>query len=218
MKKLLLACVLLAASPLALAQVTEPSVTMGASVTNANGILSTTITWSTNPVANSCTASGHASWTGQKAGSGTLQLPDITLSGTYTLSLNCTWPGDTTATVSWTPPTQNTDGSALAKCASQTVTGSDCLLNFRVIKSDTQAGANEVSQLVDNRNATSYAWTGLPVGTHWFTVVARNARPVESDVALPRVSKTITGSQVKTAGITLTVNPKPNAPVITSVQ
>jgi len=217
MKKLLLACVLLACAP-AFAQVTEPTVTMGASVTNANGILTTTVTWSTNPAANSCTASGHASWSGEKAASGSTELPPITLSGTYTLSLNCTWPGDTTATVSWTPPTTNTDGSALSKCTAQNATASDCLLSFRVYKADTQAGANETSQTINDRNATSYAWTGLPVGTHWFTVTASNARPVESDKALPRVSKTITGSSVKTAGITLTVNPKPNAPVITSVQ
>lgn len=217
MKKLLLACVLALASPLVMAQA-DPVVTMGASVTNANGTLTTTVTWSTTPAANSCTASGHASWSGEKGPSGSATLPPITLSGTYTLSLNCTWPGDTTATVNWTPPTQNTDGSALSKCTSQTATASDCLLSFKVYRADTAAGANETSQTVNDRNATSFAWTGLPVGTHWFTVTASNARPVESDKATPRVSKTITGSSVKTAGITLTVNPKPSAPILNSVQ
>lgn len=208
MKRLLLACVLLAACPLAMAQ-TEPSITFGASVTNANGSLSTTLTWSTTPAANSCTASGHASWSGQKAASGTEDLPPITLSGSYTLTLNCTWPGDTTTTVRWTAPTANTDGSALAKCASQTVTSGACLLKFKVLRADSSTGTNQTSQVVNDRNATQFAWTGLPVGTHWFTVTAINANGVEGDVALPRVSKTITGSVMKSAGVTLTVNPKP---------
>jgi hypothetical protein len=209
MKKLLLACLFLAATP-AFAQ-TDPSVTFGASVTNANGSLTTTLTWSTTPAANSCTASGHSSWTGQKAASGSLALPAITLSGSYSLTLNCTWPGDSTATVRWTPPTQNTDGSALAKCASQAVTSGPCLLRYRVLRSDSQAGANEESRVVDDRNAVQYAWTGLPIGTHWFTVAVSNANNVESDLAMPRVSKVITGSITRNAGVTLTVNPKPSA-------
>lgn len=208
MRKLLLACVMLAASPLALAQ--DPSVTFGASVTNANGSLTTTLTWSTAPAANSCTASGHPSWSGEKAASGSLALPTITLSGSYTLTINCTWPGDTTATVRWSPPLTNTDNSALAKCPSQTTTGQSCLLSFKVYRADSSAGANEESRLVNDRNATSYAWTGLSPGTHWFTVVATNANGVNSEIALPRVSKTITGSVTRSSGVTLTVNPKPD--------
>jgi hypothetical protein len=206
---LLLLLLMLFVAPMAMAQ-TDPSVTFGASVTNANGSLSTRLTWSTTPAANSCTASGHASWTGQKPASGTLDLPAITTSGTYQLSLNCAWPGDTTATVSWTPPTTNTDGSALARCTSQTATG-PCLLQFRVYRANDVNGAGEESRLINDRNATSYAWTQLPLGTHWFTATAINANGAESDLALPRLSKTITGSVNRTAGVTLTVNPKPAA-------
>jgi hypothetical protein len=207
MKKLLLACALLLAGP-AFAQNT---VTLTPSVTSGNGSISTTLTWSTAPAANSCTASGHASWTGEKGPSGTLALPVISTSGSYTLTLNCTWPGDTTATIHWTPPTTNTDGSALAKCASQTVTSGPCLLTYKVFRSNSSAGAGEESRVVNDRNAIDYAWTGLAVGTHWFSVSVSNANGVESDLALPRVSKTITGSVAKTASATVTVNPKPSS-------
>jgi hypothetical protein len=212
MKKLLLACALLFSS----AAFAQNTVTLVPTITSGNGSIATTLNWSTAPAANSCTASGHASWTGEKGPSGSLALPVISTSGTYTLTLNCTWPGDTTATVSWTPPTTNTDGSALAKCASQTVTSGPCLLTYKVLRSNSSAGAGEESRVVNDRNAVQYPWTGLALGTHWFSVTVSNANGVESDLALPRVSKTITGSVAKSA--TVTVNPKPGVATNVSVE
>lgn len=189
-----------------LAMAQTPSVTFGASVTSAAGSLTTQLTWSTTPAATSCTAAGHPSWTGTKAASGTQAMPAITLSGTYTLTLNCTWPGDTQARLTWTAPTTNTDGSALAKCASQTATG-PCLRSF-VIQRGTSATTLSDARAVDDRNAVAYTWTGLAAGTHYFAVEAVNGDGVRSNPSAV-VSKAITATQTQSGTVTLTVNPKP---------
>lgn len=194
---------------------TEPSVTFGASVTNAAGSLSTRVTWSTTPAATSCTAAGHPSWTGTKAASGTADLPAITMSGTYTLTLACSFPADSAARLSWTAPVTNTDGTALAKCASQTATG-PCLRSFSVHRG-TSPTALTTPVIVDDRNATSYTVTNLPAGTHYFAVRARNGDGTES--ALSDVgSKVIGSSQAANASVRLTVNPLPNTVTDLEVQ
>lgn len=212
----LLAILLLGIFTPAFAQ-TEPSVTFGASVTNAAGSLSTRLTWSTTPAANSCTASGHPSWTGTKAASGAVDLPPITLSGTYSLTLNCTFAGDSTATLTWVAPTQNTDGSALAKCAVPVPSSGSCLAGYRFYRRlnnpDLSTNA-EVTPALDNPNATTRAFTGLVAGTHYFAMEAVNADGVPS-VLSNTASKVITGSSTKSAGVTLTVNPKPNTTTLT---
>lgn len=187
---------------------TPPSMTFGASVTNANGSLTTMLNWSTTPAATSCTASGSPSWTGTKAGAGSFALPTITMSGTYNLSLSCTWPGDTTATLSWVAPTQNTDGTPLTKCLSQT-TATSCLRSFN-ISHGTASGVLPDVVAVNDRNATSYIWTGLAAGTHYFAMTAVNGLGVESALT-PEVSKVI-AAVTQTSAVTLTVNPKPSAP------
>lgn len=212
MKKLLLACLLLASVP-AFAQV-DPAITFGASVTNANGSLSTTLNWSTTPAATSCTASGHTSWTGTKAASGSLALPAITLSGTYSLTLSCTWPGDTTATLRWTAPTTNTDGSALAKCATSDAGGS-CLAYYNVYRRVGSADMNgaEVTPVRDP-NAVTFVKTGLGAGVHYFAVEAVSGNGVPSGLS-NIASKTITAAVAKSAAVTLVVNPKPSPPAMT---
>jgi hypothetical protein len=216
MKKLLLVCAFLAMSPLAIAQA-PGDITFGATVTNANGSLSTTVNWSTAPVATSCTASGHASWTGTKAASGSLALPVITLSGTYPLTLTCTWPGDTTATLSWTRPTTNTDGSALAVCAAG-VTSGPCLSGYRVYRrvGSTDMSGAEMTPVAGGATATR-AFPGLGAGVHNFGVEAVNADGVPS-VMSNIASKTIVASASRSASVTLTVNPKPAAPTSLTVE
>lgn len=201
-----IAVVLLLMLGVTIARAQTPSITFGASVTNAAGSLTTRLTWSTTPAATSCTASGHTSWTGAKAASGAVDLPALTLSGTYTLNLNCTWPGDSQARLTWTAPTTNTDGSALAKCANQTATG-PCLRSF-LISRGTSAGALDDARAVNDRNATSYTWTGLAAGTHYFAVRAVNGDGVQSDISSV-VSKLISATQTQSSAVTLTVNPKP---------
>lgn len=211
MKHLLLSIVLLAAMP-ALAQ-TAPSVTFGASVTNANGSLTTTLTWSTTPAATSCTASGHSSWTGTKAASGSLALPAITLSGTYNLSLVCSWPGDSQANVTWTRPTTSVDGSALTQCAVPVPSSGGCLAGFNVYKSSTPAPFSSPEMTpVKSPSAQSYLWTNIdPAGTYYFAVEAVNANGVPSPLSNV-ATKVVTSTVSKSSGVTLTVNPIPSAP------
>lgn len=72
------------------------------SVTAANGELTTTLTWQSTQA--QCVASGSPNWTGTKPTTGTLALPKITLSGTYTLTLACSTPASLTASLSWVNP------------------------------------------------------------------------------------------------------------------
>lgn len=214
MKKLLLACVLLAAAVPAFAQ--QPGdITFGATVTNANGTLNTTLNWSTTPVATSCTASGHASWTGTKAASGSLALPAITLSGTYNLTLACSWPGNSSAIVSWTRPTTNTDGSALALCVVPVPSTGACLAGYRIYKSNAANMASPEAQLASSPSSVSHTWTNIsPAATYYFAVEVFNANGVPSELSNV-ASKVITATASRTASVTLTVNPKPSAPVMT---
>lgn len=87
---------------------TAGTITFAVEVTSAsNGTVTPKATWSTTPAAVDCTASDG--WTGAKAASGTETLAPVTASKNYVLT--CRW-GNDTATVSWTAPTQYTDGSA----------------------------------------------------------------------------------------------------------
>lgn len=210
---LLGALLLAAVLPASAGQAPEPTVTFGASVTNGNGTLATRLTWSTSPAAASCQASGAPSWTGTKPAAGELDLPPITMSGTYTLTLACTWPADTSARLSWTAPTQFTDGGTLAKCTSQSSTG-PCLHSYRVYHGVGENAPLDDVRLVNDRNATAYEWTDLPVGTHRFAVTAITGAGVESDKSAIGV-KVIGADVTRSSGVTLTVNPVPEAPVLT---
>src|SRR5262245_54996315 len=99
---------LLLLATLAQAQ-TAGTVSLSANRTSAQGSLTPVLTWSTSPVASSCRASGG--WSGTKFASGTETLPTITTSQTYTLT--CSWNGGASATVNWSAPTTNTDGSRI---------------------------------------------------------------------------------------------------------
>src|SRR5213076_1330508 len=88
------------------------TVSLSANKTSATGSLTPVLTWSTNPVASSCAASGG--WSGTKAASGSQTLTAISASTNYTLT--CTW-ATGSSTVSWVAPTTNTDGSSLTNLA-----------------------------------------------------------------------------------------------------
>jgi hypothetical protein len=87
-------------------------------------------------------------------------------------------PNSGTATLSWSAPTQNTDGSALTDLA-----------GFRVYHGTSPDALDEMTQL-PGASATTYAFDQLSAGTHYFAVAAYTASGVES--ALSTVgSKTI---------------------------
>jgi hypothetical protein len=72
------------------------------------------------------------------------------------------------ATLSWTPPTQNTDGSALTNLA-----------GYRVYWG-TSAGNYSSSVTLNTAGLTSYVVESLAPGTYYFAVTALNSGGVES--------------------------------------
>jgi hypothetical protein len=148
------------------AQAASPTLTFTAQTTTGNGSVVPALTWATSPAAQSCTASGDPAWTGTKAAAGTQTLAAITSSKTY--QLVCTWPGDTTATISWTDP-DHEHGRFGAREVHQPDRHGDVPASFLVVRGSDPTSVGMDSKTVDDRNATSYAWTGLTVGTHWFS-------------------------------------------------
>lgn len=173
---------------------TAGTITFTAATTTGDGKVTPVLTWSTTPAATSCAASGD--WTGAKAASGTQTLPDITKSATY--NLTCTWGAKSSAVLTWTAPTQNTDGSALTDLA-----------GYHIFYGDTPANLNQ-TLTVNDPKATTATVTALSAGTWTFAISAFNARNIDSDRSAPVSVTLAAASGSKSVGIT--VNPVPNAP------
>jgi nitrite reductase/ring-hydroxylating ferredoxin subunit len=80
-------------------------------------------------------------------------------------------PEEGTATLSWTAPTQNTDGSPLTDLA-----------GFRVYHGASPGSLNEMTQL-PGATTTSYTYGQLASGTHYFAVSAYNSAGGESELS-----------------------------------
>jgi len=78
------------------------------------------------------------------------------------------WAQTGTAQLSWTPPTQNTDGTPLGDLA-----------GFKVYRGSSPTSFSS-SVTLSNRGLTSYVWDGLAAGTHYFVVTAISTASVES--------------------------------------
>ena len=151
------------------------------------------LSWDTQPAADTCTASGD--WTGNKGAFGIETLAPISTSATY--NITCEWL-DVTATLTWTAPTQNTDGTPLTDLA-----------GFKVHYGAT-SGSYSVTNDYPDPNQTTAVIAPLTPGMWFFVATAYNAIDVESDFS-NEASKLLTlDSDVKSVGIT--VNPKPASP------
>lgn len=175
-------------APTAFAQ----SITLESSVYQANGEATPTLSWSTSPAADSCTATG--SWSGEKPGAGTEEQPTITSSATYNLA--CVWNMDS-ATLSWTPPTENTDGSAYVDAK-----------GYAIHYGSSSGDYSNVIE-IDDPSVTTYIVEGLPAGEWFFVAGAVNQRDVESDPS-NEASKVITGTEQQEETVGITVNAMPN--------
>ncbi len=173
LRKLVL--VLLVAAGAAQAQ-TAGVVTLRANSTSATGSFVPVLTWSTNPAASSCRASGG--WSGTRAASGTVTLPAITANTNYTLT--CSW-STGSAVVSWVAPTANTNGTPLTNLA-----------GFRVYYGTSSTSLTQ-STTVNNMAARSATISPLVPGTWYFKVRAFNASQVESNDS-NLASKTVAGA------------------------
>lgn len=183
---------------------TAPELVFTAKTTTGVESVTPELTWSTTPAATSCTASGASNWTGAKPASGSVALAAITTSQTYTLA--CTWPGDTAATIRWTAPTLNTDGTALTNLA-----------GFRVKWGTSPTLATSSTRDITNPATLTTGFTGLAQGSWYFGVLAYNSAGVES--ALSEIkSKTIVASASTTRTVGLVVNPRPNPPLSLTVE
>jgi len=173
-------------------------VTLNANQTSATGSFAPVLTWSTNPVATSCTASGG--WSGTKAASGSQTQATISASTNYTLT--CTW-GAGSTTVNWTAPTTNSNGSPLTNLA-----------RFKVVYG-TSSTALTSSVTVDDITRRSATISSLAPGTWYFAVRAVNTANVESDNSNV-ATKSVTGATAaRSVAITITAPPPTTPPPTT---
>ena len=186
MKKLLILLAMFC--PVAFAQVTLTAAPMSgvASVTPSLTLAA--------PAGYVCTASGG--WTGPKTPGASAQ-PTITASTTY--SISCVPPLNASAALSWTIPTQNTDGTALTDLA-----------GFKIYKGTTAANLT-LSATINNPTAAAYTATGLSLGANYFSITAYNVAGVESMRSVPGL-RTVTAPAAITASVTVTVDKQPNPP------
>jgi hypothetical protein len=162
-------------------------VTLSVTPTSGQGSVTPRLTWSTNPVATSCTASGG--WSGTKAASGAQTLSAINANTNYTLT--CTW-GVGSATVNWTAPTTNTNGTPLTNLA-----------RFKVLYGTSSTNFTRYVA-VDDPTRRSAVVNSLTPGTWYFSVRAVNASGAES-VNSNVASRTVTGaSAARTVSVAVT--------------
>jgi hypothetical protein len=180
-----------------------PTVTLTANPTTGISPLSVTLTWSSTE-SQSCTASGG--WTGTKATSGTQTVTGLTANQTFTLTCGAS---TGSATLSWTAPTQNTDGSNIP------ATGTGSLAGFELLHATTAAGVSTATPIIlNNKAATSYTITGLPVGPRYYAAKAFNTEGIRSDLS-GTVNNTIVLPSAS-ASASVVVNVKPNPPVLSA--
>nr|WP_298718483.1 putative Ig domain-containing protein [uncultured Steroidobacter sp.] len=99
--------------------------------------------------------------------------------GPFTITVSEVANASGSATLSWTPPTQNSDGSALGNLA-----------GFRVMYGRTSGNLDQTVN-VNNPSVNRYLVENLSSGTWYFAVVAVNAAGVASQLS-NTASKTIT--------------------------
>lgn len=215
MKRLLLCVAMLAAVSIGSATVEAQTLKFTAGQTvNANGSVTPVLTWctegataspgttcATTGVASACTASGD--WSGTKGASGSETLAAITSTKSYVIA--CSWPGQDKFTVSWTPPTQNDDGTPLTDLKGYDVYYANSPTNGPIAVDVPNAGAT--SKVVG---------PGLAPGTYYIQVDAYTSAGILSkkSPATPLVKTLGTGvSATQSVKVSF-----PNAPTNVTVQ
>lgn len=170
---------------------------------NSDGTLTPTLSWRAPTGATSCTASGPAGWAGTKAVTGTQTLAPFPSTSPRLYFMTCSGAADTTAMLSWTPPTtfesidhdNNPSTPPVAEplpiCPTATDPGA-CLAKYRIHHG---TSADVLSDVRDHNfpNSTSANWTGLSAGEHFFAIRAVTGQGAQSVLSNIQ-SRTITGS------------------------
>lgn len=156
------------------------------STVSQNGL--TTLDWNSTDVSN-CTASGD--WSGNKAATGSETINISTTDSQFTLT--CSGEGGTvndtvnvtvvlnnngTALLSWTPPTENTDGTSLTDLAGYK------------IRYGTSPGSYGSTITINNPGLTSYLIEDLASADWYFVMTSLNSAGTESSYSI-EVNKTI---------------------------
>jgi hypothetical protein len=175
-------------------------VTLRANSTAATGSFVPVLTWSTNPTATSCRASGG--WSGTRAAAGTATLPVINANTNYTLT--CSW-GTGSAVVSWVAPTTNTNGTPLTNLA-----------GFRIYYGTSSTSLTQ-STTVNNVAARSATISPLVPSTWYFKVRAINTSQVESSDSNIAAKSVAGATAAKTVSIAITPGTQTRRTIATSV-
>lgn len=171
---------------------TAPSGALSASPASGVAPLNVNLAWSvSNTVgATPCTASGG--WTGAKAATGSQA---VTVTAATTFSLKCDGVTET-ASFTWSPPTQNEDGTTLTDLAS-----------YKIY--DSRDGVNYGTPVTIPAPASTYSWPNLPAGLHYWKISSVSTSNGEG-AATPSVQRTLLAlSKSFSAGVTVTSPPKP---------
>lgn len=166
----------------ALPQSHDGSFTLSTSV-NGDGTLTPTLSWSTTPEALGCEATGDSEWEGAKPASGSVTLSPRPTSQPRAFALVCQWPEDAQAFMTWTPPTQNTDGSPLTDLA-----------GYRVFWGQDPGSLSQTAQ-IDDPAATSFTVANLTPATWFFGVRAFTSIGAESAMSNIASKTTSAGAQ-----------------------
>lgn len=180
----------------------EPQFPGTFTVTPSSGAapLSVAIAWNVSSFSGgTCTASG--SWSGAKPLSGSQTITNLTANASYTLT--CTRSVRGSASLQWTAPTRNTDGSTLTTLA-----------GYRIAYGTSAASLTSAIQ-VPSPSTTNHIVGNLDAGTYYFGVRAYTSTGAESELS-NIVSKAVTaGTETRSATREVTVTqPQPEPPVL----
>ena len=169
--------------------------TVNVSLNPAIGVApyTSTLTWTVSG-ASSCAASDG--WTGAKAVTGgTLQ---VTVSAATKYTLTCV-AADGQTTTTWTPPTTNTDNSALTDLA-----------GFNVYRGTSSTNLARVKSL--GPAITNYTDTALASGSYWYAVTAVSASSTESARSAANPSPVVVKGSSASASAQASIQTTPSAP------
>jgi hypothetical protein len=128
-----------------------------------------------------------------------------TISANASYTLTCTWGGGS-ATIAWTAPTTNTDGSSLTD-----------LTSYNILFGTSSTALNQ-SQSVKDPKATSATIAALGTGTWYFSVRAVNSAGVESSSSNVAQKSVTAASAAKTVAISVTpTTPPPTTTTLKTV-
>jgi hypothetical protein len=162
--------------------------------------LTVTVAWDVSAfTGGTCNASG--SWSGAKALSGSQTVTNLSANASYTLT--CSRQVRGSASLQWTAPTRNTDGTALATLA-----------GYRLAYGLAPTALTNSVQL-SSPSTTSYIVGNLNAGTYYFGVRAYTSTNAESDLSniVSKAVADITETRSATRAVTV-IQPQPEPPVL----